>query len=532
MSKNFMKKTLAGIFALAIVASSTPIAPFVPVMNSNSITASAETAPETDFEFDASSGTITGYTGTGGDVEIPSKIGGVAVTSIGDYAFQRCYNLTSVTIPKGVTSISNYAFYNCYDLTSVTIPEGVTSIGESAFDSCASLVSVTIPEGVTSIGDDAFLECSNLTSVTIPESVTSIGDFAFAYCSNLASVTIPEGVTSIGGYAFYVCKNLASVTIPESVTSIGDFAFAGCTSLTSITAPCTLENSMSDAMGNSTATITYTHPCTKSTEYIYKVKCACGDTDLDYTDVFVLLANEDDFLKNVNSNDYTEDSWNALYDSVTALTEIVSDFAENVFVSAQSELTAAISAYNDAKDALEEKPQYDTLYECYLVTAPTVTETGTYNKRAYHYEGDAKVVDNETVFDTAKEVSFEQWYLRTLIQYQTDGTTFDLRFVSMLDENLDQYQKAGFIFTINGTAVSDELSTVTANTSYIVDNEEVNISAFSEDNDYFFLQNYVFDIGEIDLDASLAVTAYIVLADGTKLQGTKAVTFTLRQFEG
>ena len=101
----------------------------------------------------------------------------------------------------------------------------------------------------------------------------------------------------------------------------------------------------------------------------------------------------------------------------------------------------------------------------------------------------------------------------------------------MLDENLDQYQKAGFIFTINGTAVSDELSTVTANTSYIVDNEEVNISAFSEDNDYFFLQNYVFDIGDIDLDDSLAVTAYVVLADGTELQGAKAVTFTLSQFE-
>ncbi|MCQ2470088.1 MAG: leucine-rich repeat domain-containing protein, partial [Ruminococcus sp.] len=438
-----------------------------------------------NFEFDASSGTITKYTGTGGDVEIPSKIGGVAVTSIGGFAFQDCQSLVSVTIPEGVTSIGVCAFFGCEGLVSVTIPEGVTSIGMGAFAYCSKLASVTIPEGVTSIGDIAFEECYDLTSVTIPESVTSIGDGAFWSCSNLASVT----------------------------------------------APCTLKNSMSDAI-DCQAEITYTHPVANREGDTYTVKCACGEGEIDYTDVFVLLANEEAFLNNANPNDYTEDSWKALYDSATALAEIVSDFQENKFVSSQDELTAALSAYNGAKDALEEKPQYDTLYECYLVTAPTVTEMGTYNKRAYHYENDAKVVDTEKVFAEDKAVTFEQWYLRTLIQYQTNGTEFDLRFVSMLDENLDQYQKAGFIFTINGTEVSDELSTVTANTSYIVDGSKVDINAFSQPDDYFFLQKYVFDIGEIDLDATMAVTAYVVLADGTELQGTKAVTFTLRQFEG
>ena len=87
MSKNFMKKTLAGIFALVIVASSTPIAPFVPVMDSSSITVNAA-SPADDFVFD--SGTITGYTGEGGDVEIPSAIGGVLVKNIGNSVFDFC----------------------------------------------------------------------------------------------------------------------------------------------------------------------------------------------------------------------------------------------------------------------------------------------------------------------------------------------------------------------------------------------------------------------------------------------------------
>ena len=160
-----------------------------------------------------------------------------SVTSIGNYAFQNCSSLTSVTIPNSVTSIGGHAFAYCSSLTSITIPESVTSIGDYAFYYCYSLTSVTIPESVTSIGDKAFYNCSSLTSITIPNSVTSIGSYAFQYCSYLTSVTIPNSVTSIGGYAFQRCSSLTSVTIGNSVTSIGGWAFSGCSSLTSITIP-------------------------------------------------------------------------------------------------------------------------------------------------------------------------------------------------------------------------------------------------------------------------------------------------------
>ena len=196
-----------------------------------------------------------------------------SVTSIGDWAFHSCENLTSVTIPESVTSIGEDAFSSCDSLASVTIGNGVTSIGGGAFEDCPKLTSVTIPNSVISIGERAFRYCDSLTSVTIPESVTSIGESAFAYCDSLTEIKvdtnnenfssqdgvlfdknkteliqypignerktydIPKGVTSIGDDAFAYCSKLTSVTIPESVTSIGDWAFVNCNGLTSITIP-------------------------------------------------------------------------------------------------------------------------------------------------------------------------------------------------------------------------------------------------------------------------------------------------------
>ena len=160
-----------------------------------------------------------------------------SVTSIGYFAFEDCSALTSVTIPDSVTSIGNYAFEGCRALASVTIPDSVTSIGNSAFAGCSALASVKIPNGVTSIEGDTFRGCDSLKSVTIPDSVTSIGGDAFRHCSSLTSVTIPDSVTSIGWGAFRYCSSLTSVTIPDGVTSIGNSAFDGCRSLTSVTIP-------------------------------------------------------------------------------------------------------------------------------------------------------------------------------------------------------------------------------------------------------------------------------------------------------
>ena len=162
---------------------------------------------------------------------------GDGVTSIGEYAFNYCYCLASITIPNRVTSIGGNTFNSCYGLANITIPDSVTSIGENAFNSCYSLANITIPDSVTSIGEYAFSNCRSLASITIPDGVTSINSHAFQNCYSLASITIPDGVTSIGEYAFNSCYSLASITIPDSVTSIGNGAFNYCYCLASITIP-------------------------------------------------------------------------------------------------------------------------------------------------------------------------------------------------------------------------------------------------------------------------------------------------------
>lgn len=180
-----------------------------------------------------------------GEVVIPTTVtyGGntYSVTSIGNYAFDGCANLTSVIVPEGVVAIGSSAFWNCSGLVSMVLPKGISSIPSYAFYNCSSLSTMSIPEGVTSIGSSAFNGCSGLTSVVIPKGVISIGSSAFDDCSSLVSVELPQGISAIASYTFYGCSNLVSINIPEGVVSIGRTAFRDCNSLKSITLPVSLE---------------------------------------------------------------------------------------------------------------------------------------------------------------------------------------------------------------------------------------------------------------------------------------------------
>jgi len=195
--------------------------------------------------FDPSTGTITGADTSITAGDIPAEINGVAVTSIGDWAFWDCDSLTSVTIPDSVTSIGNGAFSFCNSLTSITIPNSVTSIGRDAFENCSSLTSITVdPNNSVYTSSDGVLFSKDMTELiqypcgksgvyAIPDGVTSIGYGAFSFCDSLTSITIPDSVTIIGDNAFYG-SSLTSITIPASVTYIGESAFVYCYALTDI----------------------------------------------------------------------------------------------------------------------------------------------------------------------------------------------------------------------------------------------------------------------------------------------------------
>ncbi len=223
-------------------------------------------AVQAQFTFTTNNGaiTITGYTGSGGDVIIPSVINGYPVKNIGLYAFNpyptpyvHQNQVTSVVIPDSVTNIELGAFYECSELTNVvmstnvtelavevfgfsgltsfTFPSGLIKIAGGAFDNCLNLTNVVIPSGVQYIGDYAFNDSYSMNSVTIPDSVTYLGDWAYSGCINITNLTIGNGISSILGNEFSECTSLQNVIISDSVTNIEGGAFALCYSLTNIT---------------------------------------------------------------------------------------------------------------------------------------------------------------------------------------------------------------------------------------------------------------------------------------------------------
>lgn len=66
-----------------------------------------------------------------------------------------------IKLPKTARSIADEAFYNCkYGLESVVIPSSIVSIGNKAFQDCYNLRNIIIPDNVITIGDYAFKNCN------------------------------------------------------------------------------------------------------------------------------------------------------------------------------------------------------------------------------------------------------------------------------------------------------------------------------------------------------------------------------------
>ena len=159
---------------------------------------------ESEFDFDASTGTITRYNGYATYLAIPETIGGAAVKAIGPEAFAHHYYLALLELPEGLEAIGDGAFYNC-----------------------ATLGHVKFPSTLKTIGDNAFYNAYQGSLFELPSAET-IGDFAFYFAGIKGSVALPDGLTSIGTGAFESCGSLGgTLYLPASLETIGDGAFKG-----------------------------------------------------------------------------------------------------------------------------------------------------------------------------------------------------------------------------------------------------------------------------------------------------------------
>lgn len=175
---------------------------------------------------------IIKYVGNDTEVNIPSKIDNIPVTSIHSAAFYGSNTIKSVVIPDSVVSLGDAVFGGCTNLENVSLSNNVRSIGQVVFSGCSSLKEIVIPDSVTSIDSAAFLDCIGLEKVYLSNNLETIGASAFNGCKSLKEIVIPDSVISIESAAFVNCTGLESVTIPKNVVSIGEYAFAVCDNLT------------------------------------------------------------------------------------------------------------------------------------------------------------------------------------------------------------------------------------------------------------------------------------------------------------
>ena len=154
---------------------------------------------------------------------ISAEASTVASGTCGDNITWMLDDAGTLTI-SGRGEMSNYSlfssapwYYQRSSIKNIFINNGITSIGNYAFSYCSNLTSVFISGSITSIGSYAFYECGNLTSIIIPDSVTSIGSYAFSGCSELKTAGPIGGgydyefgwTNTIPSCAFYGCLNVA-----------------------------------------------------------------------------------------------------------------------------------------------------------------------------------------------------------------------------------------------------------------------------------------------------------------------------------
>ena len=172
--------------------------------------------------------------------EISDLTLGNSIVCIGDHSFAFCDALINVDIPDSVTTIKQLAFFNSKNLSSVKIGKEVAVIEFNVFAFCYRLAEFSVHKDNANYSTDEngvlfnkdktvlikFPEGSSLEHYKIPDGVTTIDHVAFLVCNKLTNISIPSTVTTIGGYSFFSCLNLDNIILPDSITCIWEGAFA------------------------------------------------------------------------------------------------------------------------------------------------------------------------------------------------------------------------------------------------------------------------------------------------------------------
>lgn len=142
-----------------------------------------------------------------------------------------CYIKLDLSNTRGLDYIGSSAFQGEKNLVEIILPDSVSSIYDSAFQRCSNLSAVTIGAGTYNVGELAFAG-TNLKTITLSNKNTDLkvvdnvlysadGEKLFAYPvgSDATSFTIPSSVSFIEYGAFNGVKNLTIVTAADTTAS-------------------------------------------------------------------------------------------------------------------------------------------------------------------------------------------------------------------------------------------------------------------------------------------------------------------------
>ena len=131
---------------------------------------------------------------------------------------------SSFTVPKQVKTIGRFSFMEANNLHTLIMSDNVTTIGEFAINRCFALENIRFSKNITCV--EGSLCGSNPWLENQPDGVVYIGKVAYQLNGCVKKVTIKSGTVSIVDYAFSNTDCLQSVVIPKSVKTIGCCAFA------------------------------------------------------------------------------------------------------------------------------------------------------------------------------------------------------------------------------------------------------------------------------------------------------------------
>ena len=105
-------------------------------------------------------------------------------------------HITSVKMSNSIQDIGASAFDRCYDLKTVTWGTSIKTIGKYAFSSCG-MASITLPAAVTNIGYKAFIDCDSLKKAVIRSKKAQFDSYVFYNCHEDLRIYCFKGSTAL-----------------------------------------------------------------------------------------------------------------------------------------------------------------------------------------------------------------------------------------------------------------------------------------------------------------------------------------------